>query len=305
MTDIVVLDHKIHGLLAADYADTLQAQLPEYEVQLAKTPAQKVELLQEATIATGYTIDPALVEKSETLSLFVCTFAGTGHLPLDTLEKHNVAIQNASGVHGPNIAEQVLGYILTFVRQLDRAWRQKQQAEWNHYQAGELKGSTATVIGLGPIGQTIVDRLNAFGVSTIGVRYTPSKGGPADEIIGFNEAELNDALVRTDHLVLACPLTETTEGLIDEEALLLLPTDATVTNIARGEVIDTDALVDALRTNKLRGAALDVTDPEPLPSESPLWELQNCQITPHNAGHTPNYWDRCAEIVSKTIATHT
>jgi phosphoglycerate dehydrogenase-like enzyme len=93
--------------------------------------------------------------------------------------------------------------------------------------------------------------------------------------------------------------------LIDEEALLLLPTDATVTNIARGEVIDTDALVDALQTNKLRGAALDVTDPEPLPSESPLWELQNCQITPHNAGHTPNYWDRCADIVSKAITTHT
>jgi len=305
MTDIVVLDHKIHGLSAVEYADTLQAQFPEYEVQLAKTPAQKTDLLQEATIATGYMIDPALVEKSETLSLFVCTFAGTGHLPIDTLEANDVAIQNASGVHGPNIAEQVLGYILTFVRQLDRAWRQKQQTEWNHYQAGELKGSTATVIGLGPIGQTIVDRLNAFGVSTIGVRYTPSKGGPADEIIGFDEADLNDALVRTDHLVLACPLTETTEGLIDEEALLLLPTDATLTNISRGEVIDTDALVDALQTNKLRGAALDVTDPEPLPSENPLWELQNCQITPHNAGHTPNYWDRCADIVSSAIVNHT
>ena len=305
MTDIVVLDHKIHGLSAADYADTLQSQLPEHEVQLSKKQEKKEELLAEATIATGYTIEPELVEESEALSLFVCTFAGIGHLPLDTLEKHDIAIQNASGVHGPNIAEQVLGYILTFVRRLDKAWQQKQQAEWNHYQAGELKGSTATVIGLGPIGQTIVDRLNAFDVTTIGVRYTPSKGGPADKIIGFDEADLNDALVRTDHLVLACPLTETTEGLVDEEVLQLLPTDATVTNIARGEVIETDALVDALQTNKLRGAALDVTDPEPLPPESPLWELQNCQITPHNAGHTPNYWDRCADIVSKAIATQT
>jgi len=305
MTDIVVLDHKIHGLSAADYADTLQSQLPEYEVQLAKTPTEKTELLAEAKIATGYTIDPELVEESEALSLFICTFAGTGHLPLDMLEKHDVAIENASGVHGPNIAEQVLGYILTFVCRLDKAWQQKQQAEWNHYQTGELKGSTATVIGLGSIGRTIVNRLNAFDVSTIGVRYTPSKGGSADQIIGFDKADLNDALVRTDHLILACPLTETTRGLIDEEALTLLPTDATVTNIARGEVIETDALVDALQTNKLRGAALDVTDPEPLPSESPLWELQNCQITPHNAGHTPYYWDRCANIVSDAIATHT
>lgn len=305
MTDIVVLDHKIHGLSAADYVDTLQSKLPEYEVQLARTPAEKTELLQKATVATGYNIDPKLVKKTESLSLFVCTFAGTGHLPLDTLENNNVEVQNASGVHGPNIAEQVLGYILTFVRRLDKAWHQKQQAEWNHYQAGELKGSTATVIGLGPIGQTIVNRLNAFDVTTIGVRYTPSKGGSADEIIGFDQSDLNDAFVRTDHLIIACPLTETTEGLVDEDALRLLPTDATVTNIARGEVIETDALVDSLQTNKLRGAALDVTDPEPLPPESPLWELQNCQITPHNAGHTPNYWDRCANIVSDAINTRT
>ena len=301
MTDIVVLDHKIHGLSAADYADTLQSKLPEYEVQLARTPAEKTELLKKATVATGYNIDPKIVERTESLSLFVCTFAGTGHLPLDVLEDNNVEVQNASGVHGPNIAEQVLGYILTFVRRLDKAWQQKQRAEWNHYQAGELKGSTATVIGLGPIGQTIVNRLNGFDVTTIGVRYTPSKGGSADEIIGFDQSDLNEALVRTDHLIIACPLTETTEGLVDEDALHLLPTDATVTNIARGEVIETDALVDALQTNKLRGAALDVTDPEPLPSESPLWELQNCQITPHNAGHTPNYWDRCANIVSSAI----
>ncbi len=303
MTDIVVLDHKIHGLSAADYADTLQQRLPDADVRFAKTPAEKSRLVQEATVATGYTIDAALVEQSDSLSLFVCTFAGTGHLPLDSLAANDVTVENASGVHGPNIAEQVLGYILTFVRRLDRVWQQNQRAEWNHYQAGELRGSTATVIGLGSIGQTIVDRLNAFGVSTIGVRYTPSKGGPADEIIGFDDADLADALCRTDHLILASPLTDTTEELIDEEAISLLPTDATLTNIARGEIVDTDALVDALQTNKLRAAALDVTDPEPLPASSPLWGLSNCLITPHNAGHTPHYWDRCAAIVENAIET--
>lgn len=305
MTDIVVLDHKIHGLSAADYADTLSERLPELDVAFAATPAERESLLQEATVATGYTIDADLVERSETLSLFVCTFAGTGHLPIDALERNGVAVESASGVHGPNVAEQVLGYILTFVRGLDRAWRQQQRAEWNHYQAGELRGSTATVVGLGPIGQTIVDRLEAFGVHTIGVRYTPSKGGPADEIIGFDEADLADALRRTDHLVLACPLTETTESLVDDVAISLLPTDATLTNIARGAVVDTDALIEALQTNKLHGAALDVTDPEPLPASSPLWALSNCHITPHNAGHTPHYWDRCAAVLADAVEATT
>jgi len=302
MSDIVVLRHKIHGLSVEDYAATLQSKLPELDVTLAKTRAEETELLREATVATGYNISPEQVEAAESLELFMCTFAGTGHLPTEVLEKNDVTIENASGVHGPNIAEQVLGYLLSFVRRLDRAWEQKQRCEWNHFQAGELSGSTATVVGLGPIGKTVVDRLNAFDVHTIGVRYTPSKGGPADEIIGFDEADINDAFSRTDHLILACPLTDVTAGLVDEEALLSLPTDAIVVNVARGQVVDTEALITALQSNMIFGAALDVTDPEPLPPESPLWGLQNCYITPHNAGHTPKYWDRCAEILEERVA---
>jgi phosphoglycerate dehydrogenase-like enzyme len=301
MSDVVVLRHKIHGLSVEDYAATLQSHLPELDVTLAKTRAEEQELLEEATVATGYTISPEQVEAAESLELFMCTFAGTGHLPTETLQENGVTVASASGVHGPNIAEQVLGYLLSFVRRLDLAWEQKQRHEWNHFQAGELSGSTATVVGLGPIGRTIVDRLNAFDVHTIGVRYTPSKGGPADEIIGFDDAEIDDAFSRSDHLVLACPLTDLTEGLVDEEALLSLPTEAIVVNVARGQVVDTDALVTALQSNMIFGAALDVTDPEPLPPESPLWRLQNCFITPHNAGHTPNYWDRCAEILDDAV----
>ena len=302
MTDIVVLDHKIHGLSAADYASALRDRLPDHDVALARTPAEKSALLETATVATGYQITESQVESAESLSLFICTFAGTGHLPTEALEANGVTVENASGVHGPNIAEQVLGNILTFVRRLDQGWRQEQRASWNHYQAGELKGSTATVVGQGPIGRTIVDRLNAFDVTTIGVRYTPSKGGPADEVIGFEDGELDEALAETDHLVLACPLTDLTADLVDEETLLLLPTHATLVNVARGEVVDTDALIDALRTNKIRGAALDVTAPEPLPADSPLWALENCHITPHNAGHTPRYWDRCAAIVETALS---
>jgi phosphoglycerate dehydrogenase-like enzyme len=301
MTDILVLPHKIHGLSAAEYAETLRERFPEFDVAYAATPAEERRLIREARVATGYEISTDLLAAAERLDLFVCTFAGTGHLPLAALEDHGVAVENASGVHGPNIAEQVLGYLLTFVRRLDRGWRQERRAEWRHYQAGELKGSTATVVGQGPIGETIVDRLQAFDVQTVGVRYTPSKGGPADEVLGFDEAELQAAFAETDHLVLACPLTDLTDGLVDEGVFRTLPTDATLVNVARGEVVDTDALVDALQTNQIRGAALDVTDPEPLPADSPLWSLGNCHVTPHNAGHTPQYWNRCADILDGAL----
>ncbi|ELY63300.1 D-2-hydroxyacid dehydrogenase [Natrinema versiforme] len=295
MTDIVVLHDKIHGLDPAAYAETIREEVPNADVAVARTPTAERNLLREATVATGYGIDPELVAASETLELFACTFAGTGHLPLETLEAEGVAVTSASGVHGPNIAEQVLGYVLADVRNLRQGWEQHERGEWNHYQGGELRGSTATVVGMGPIGREILARFDDFGVETIGVRYTPSKGGDADEVVGFEDTV--DAAARSDYLVLACPLTETTEGLVDERLLGTLPTNAMLVNVARGPVVDTDALVAALRGNDIRSAALDVTDPEPLPADHPLWTLGNCLVTPHNAGHTPNYWDRCTEIL--------
>ncbi len=250
MIDIVVLNHKIHGLSASDYADTLRERFPEQDIALAETHAEREEYTQEARIATGYEIDKSLIETSDTLNTFICTFAGTDHLPIETLEANDVTLESASGVHGPNVAEQVLGYILTYTRRLHQGWQQEHRNEWNHYQAGELAGSTATVVGLGPIGKTIVDRLNAFNVETVGVRYTPSKGGPADEIIGFNDSKIEKALTQTDYLVLSCPLTDTTKELISTEEFTQLPTHAVVANIARGEVIIlTDRDTDTLRAD--------------------------------------------------------
>lgn len=299
MSEIVVLHDKIHGLDPEEYANTIREAHPDLSVVIARTPSEEKKYLAKATIATGYQINEELVASSESLELFACTFAGIGHLPLEALEEAGVAVTNASGVHGPNVSEQVMGYVLSDVRNLRRAWEQNERGEWNHFQGGELRGSTATVVGMGPIGREILARFNDFGVETIGVRYTPDKGGNADEIVGF-EGTL-DAAARTDYLVLACPLTETTEGLIDDEVFNALSTDAMLVNIARGPVVKTDALVAALRGNDIRSAALDVTDPEPLPVDHPLWKLTNCLVTPHNAGHTPEYWNRCTEILSDAV----
>ncbi len=119
---------------------------------------------------------------------------------------------NASGVHGPNIGEHVVGAILWSTRRFHVATRRQRRREWRHYQAHELQGSTVTVVGMGAIGRAVCTRLEPFGVETIGVRYSPEKGGPTDEVIGFEEGPFHEALARTDYLVLACPLTETTRG---------------------------------------------------------------------------------------------
>ncbi|MEF8781545.1 MAG: D-2-hydroxyacid dehydrogenase [Haloarculaceae archaeon] len=297
--DIVILRHSIHGRDREEYAALLRERLPDREVQLARTPDEERDLLEDATVATAHTMDEDLLERAERLQLFACVYAGVGHLPLSAFEERGVAVTSASGVHGPNIAEYAIGSLLTFSRGFHRAWQRQQRREYRSFQTRELKDSTVTVVGLGAIGEAVVDRLEPFDVETVGVRYTPEKGGPSDEVVGFGA--IHDALARTDYLVLACPLTETTEGLIDREALSTLPAEAVVVNVARGEIVDTDDLVFALQRNGIRGAALDVTDPEPLPADHDLWTFSNVLLTPHNAGDTPHYYERVADILSENL----
>ena len=299
--DLTVLRSDVHGLSTDEYVAVLQSRLPETTVRVARTPAAELELLSDAEFVTGVTIDESQLDAARELAVFACAYAGTGHLPMDALAERGVTVTNASGVHGPNIGEHVLGAILSFTRRFHVAARRQRRREWRSYQAYELEGSTVTVVGLGALGESVCSRLEPFGVETIGVRYSPEKGGPTDEVIGFDPDAFHEALSRTDCLVLACPLTDETRGLVDADAFRTLDPGAVVVNVARSPVVDTDALVSALQSNAIRGASLDVTDPEPLPEDHPLWTFGNVQITPHNAGHTPRYYERLADIVAENV----
>ncbi|AKU06314.1 D-2-hydroxyacid dehydrogenase [Haloferax gibbonsii] len=300
MTTILVLDRPTHGIPASEYAAALRERLPDATVRHPKTTAETLDAARDATVITSTSLPDDVLAAADELRLFAGAAAGYDHLPLETLRERGVLVTNASGVHGPNIAEHVLGSLLMITRRLDEGRRRQRRREWRHFQSyGELHGSTATVVGLGAIGQAVVERLDAFGVETVGVRYTPEKGGPADEVLGFDDLE--SALVRTDFLVVACPLTDETRDLIDRRALSALPEHAVLVNVARGGIVDTDALVSHLRSNRLRAAALDVTDPEPLPEDHPLWGFENVYITPHVSGHTPHYWTRVADILAENV----
>lgn len=299
--DVLVLRRGTHGMPASDYAATLRERLPDATIEVARTPREERDLAPDARVISATDIDEELIELADDLELFAGVAAGYDHLPLELLAERGIAVTNASGIHAPNIAEQVLGYILQYTRNLGIARDRQERREWRHFQSKELKGSTVTIVGLGAIGKAVAQRVAAFDVKTIGVRYTPDKGGPTDEVIGFDEDDFHAALAETDHLVLASPLTETTRGLIGAEEFDTLPPNAYLVNVGRGPIVDTDALVDALRSNAIDGAGLDVTDPEPLPEDHSLWGFGNVTITPHNAGHSPKHWDRLADIVAGNV----
>ena len=293
---LLVLREGVHRLPAAEYADALRDRLRDHQVVHARTPAEEREQVGTADVVTGPRVDPSMLDDARDIRLFACTYAGYGHLPTDALEDAGVAVTNAAGVHAPNAAEHVVGSILSFSRRLHEAARADR---WQPTDPGELAESTVTVVGLGAIGSAIVERLDPFDVTTLGVRRRPSAGGPTDEVLGPDG--LHDALARTDYLVLCCPLTEETRGLIGKEEFGTLPPEAVLVNIARGAVVETDALVRTLRRGRLGGAVLDVTDPEPLPDDHPLWGFEDVVVTPHTAGATPEYYERLADIVAENV----
>ncbi|WP_181686850.1 D-2-hydroxyacid dehydrogenase [Halorhabdus salina] len=298
--DVLVLREKPHGIPGQEYAKALQERLGETAtVRAAQTPAQEREAIATAPIVSGGHFDESLLSDAEALEYFACMYAGYEHLPLERMQDRDIAVTNAAGVHGPNIAEHVIGSFLAFARGFFRARRQQQHHEWRGFQSRELDGSRVAIVGMGAIGQAIAKRLAGFDVTTVGVRYTPEKGGPTDEIYGLDE--IHQALADAAYVAVASPLTEATRGLIGPEELQTLPPSAVLVNVARGPIVETDALVEALRANHLRGAALDVTDPEPLPNDHPLWDFENVFITPHMSGHTPEYYERLADIVAPNV----
>jgi phosphoglycerate dehydrogenase-like enzyme len=301
MPDILIRRQGVHGMAIDQYATALRERLPEHEIFVARTPADELDVIGDAPVVTGSSISSSLLEHADSLRCFASTYAGYDHLPLSELAARDIALTTASGVHRPNVAEHVIGAWLTFARGFLTARDQQRAGVWQSFQAAEFAGSRVCIIGMGEIGTAIAERLGGFDVETVAVRHSPEKGGPVDSVYGYDR--IHEAVAKARYIALACPLTDQTRSLFDTAVFETLHPESVLVNIARGPVIDTDALVSALRRNQIGGAALDVTNPEPLPEEHPLWGFDNVLITPHNAGHTPAYYDRLADIVAENVRT--
>lgn len=212
------------------------------------------------------------------------TSAGIGgFLDRTGLVHSDLVFTTASGVHGIPLAEFVLLGMLHFAKRMPTLSRWQHQQHWERHTSGIVAGTTAVVVGLGGTGREVCRLLSAAGVRVYGC----GRAGHVYDVHGVSGytdfAGLHEVLPRASTLVLACPLTDQTEGLITARELAALPAGAVVVNVSRGAVIDETALVDALTSGHLAGACLDVFVVEPLPLSSPLWAMDNVIVSPHSA----------------------
>ncbi len=213
------------------------------------------------------------------------TSAGTDHLPLAEIAERGIMLKNARGVYSAPMAEFVIGGLLQLYKSSRQFWQQQQQHQWRRLRGlQELAAKQVCIIGAGSIGCALAKRLQAFDCYVQGVNPSPvgAPGAAFFERI-WRPEELAEVLPQADIVILALPLLPATRGLFDAPMFARMKAGAVFVNVARGPIVDEEALLAALRSGRLGGAVLDVFEQEPLAADSPLWDMPNVVATPHNS----------------------
>ncbi|MDP8925812.1 MAG: D-2-hydroxyacid dehydrogenase [Actinomycetota bacterium] len=231
----------------------------------------------------GHTED--LVRVAPKLRWVQASMAGAGDIiERAGLQDADVAVTTASGVYSGPLAEFAMMALLAHAKDLDRLRRDKAEKRWRQTTTGTLYGKTLCVVGVGSIGQAVAVRARPFGMRVVGVKRVVGEDdaawGYADEL--YATRDLHQALREADYVVAALPGTPETQRLLNAEAIGAMKQEAYFVNVGRGKVVHEGALVEALKSGRLAGAALDVFEEEPLPEDSPLWELENVVVSPHS-----------------------
>jgi D-2-hydroxyacid dehydrogenase (NADP+) len=256
-------------------------------------------LLNQAEVLFTHAINPERLREAGKLRWIQTAGAGVEWLLTpEILARQGLTITNASGVHGEQIAEHVFALMLALARRLPLALAQQREQRWDSApflrEVPLLAGATLGILGVGAIGARVAELGAAFRMRVIGLRRGSEPVPHVERMYGPDSLH---ALLREAHYVVnALPLTAATRGLIGPAELQNMRRDAVLINIGRGGTVQTDALLAALQAGTIAGAGLDVTDPEPLPAEHPLWRSERVIITPHFSGGRPGYLEHVADI---------
>ena len=265
---------------------------------------QGLERAEAAAISwTGPPID-AILDAGRGLQWLHQRGAGIDRIATPKLVASDLVLTNGSGNHAINIAEHVLGLMLAFARQLPALLRAQDARQWRPppiESLFELSGQTLAVVGAGALGRAVAERAAAFGMRVHGVRRAPDGALPSGFAAMTSTVAIDNALRDAEHVVITLPLTAETQGLFSTARLAAMKPGAHLYNVGRGGIVDHAALLAALRTGHLAGAGLDVTDPEPLPADSPLWAEPNVIVTAHSSGLTPRSYERYQALLLDNI----
>ncbi len=274
---------------APAYAAALARELPELTVQAATSPETAVAAGRDAEIivALAHEITAELIAAMPKLRWIQALTTGTDSLMTQPNLPPDVVITSGRGIHGPQISEMAFLHMIALSRNFPRMLANQKLAVWERWPQRLLLGKTAVVVGVGVISEELAVRCKAFGMRVVGISAGRSAAPGFDVVLPRDR--LKEAAGEADFLIILVPLAPDTHHLVNRDIIAALPPQAILINLARGDVVDEAALIDALTARRIAGAGLDVFSIEPLPAESPLWHLDNVTITPRLGGMSDVY----------------
>jgi phosphoglycerate dehydrogenase-like enzyme len=286
--------------------DRLRAAAPGIDLVLASDPEACRREIVDADAFYG-NITPDVLSAATRLRWIQSPNIGQERYMFPALAAHPAVMTNAAGIFSDDIADHVMGFVLIFARGFHRYQRHQQGHHWAKAPGGgyptdviHLPDATMGIVGLGGIGHAVAVRAHASGMRVLAV--DPRRTDRPPEVADLWPPErLTEVLGSSDFVALCAPETPETRGLFDAAVIAAMRPNAYLINIARGKIVKLDALVDALRAGRIAGAGLDVLDPEPLPADHPLWDMENVVITPHVAGAGPHSMERLHAILLENL----
>jgi phosphoglycerate dehydrogenase-like enzyme len=288
-------------------AEVFSHEFPDLRIVVARTEEAYLAELPDAEILVSAKLKPEHFDLCRKLRWIHSPMAGVTSLLFPKLAASEVVVTNGRTVHSVPVAEQALAMMFAIARRMPNCFRFQSQHYWGQDDSWlpgatpfELEGKTLGVIGLGAIGQELVKRVRSLGMRIVAVKRDPSRGGDIVDRV-YGRGQLHAMLAEADFVVLAAPDTAENIRLIGAAELRRMKRTAFLINVARGTLVDTSALIEALRKDVIAGAGLDVTDPEPLPPEHPLWSFSNVLITPHLGGASDRFWERESTLLRANL----
>ena len=293
--------------VAYDFAAPFSARRTGMTFEIARSTAEIVAKIGHADVLSVSGLwKNELAPMAKKLKLIQSISAGTDQYDKTVLKAHGIRLASGQGVNANAVAEHAISLMLSLSRQLHFLRDHQHGKHWRPMQGDrriredEIQGKTVLIVGMGGIGQRLAALCKAFGMTVLGTRREPAKGGGvADEI--HADRDLMKLIPRADFVVLTTALTPETTGLIGATQLAAMKPTTFLVNVARGKVCDEPALTAVLAAKKIAGAALDVTVEEPLPATSPLWTMPHVIVTPHSAGETVRYEDRVIDLLIENV----
>jgi phosphoglycerate dehydrogenase-like enzyme len=306
---LIILHHRFEMWKApAWFSERLHQDFPQLEVVHRSSYDDLEADLRDAEIVIAWSLRPEQFKIASKLRWIHSPAAAVHQLIFPELVNSDVILTNSSQVHGPVVAEHVIALLFAVAKRLPDAVRFQEKHIWGQEsmwrgrpRPRELAGATVGLVGLGGIGREVAKRASALGMRIIAVREHPEKGSPEHVEQVFSSSQIDELLSQSDYVILAAPLTPATRGLMNSARFAKMKPDACLINVSRGALVDEAALAQALLAKKIGGAALDVFVQEPLPPDSPLWDLENLLITPHTAALTEKLWERHYKLFSESL----